>query len=329
MLGGEVCERQQPFSSEINTVSITLVSIIVFVAITLSVIAAGMWIRDLFFAGAGMSGAVVPAGRLRRQPTIFDAAPQKSLFGRIDQGFERLVAESGSQFTSSAFFLLLLLCAIVAGGILGFFQDDPLLGIGGAMVGLLLPLLLISIQRMRRMKQIREELPVVIDMIARTTRAGKSVDQTIELVAAEVSGPLGAEFRQCSRQLEMGRSFDKAVWSMASRVRLVEMQILATTLVVQRGSGGNLSETLDRMAAVVRDRLDGYRQMMAATGAGRVSTMIVASIGPLAFLFLLLLHRPHLQLMFDDPLGRLLLVLALLLEIAGLAWVFALLRSEE
>ncbi len=309
--------------------SITLVSIIVFVAITLIGIAAGMWIRDLFFAGAGMSGVAVPARRLRRLPTVFDAVADKTLLGRIDQGFERLVLESGSQFTSSAFFLLLMLCAIVAGGILGFLEDDPLLGVGGAMLGILLPMLFIVFQRMRRMSRIREELPIVLDMIARTTRAGKSVDQTLDLVAAEVTGPLGGEFRQCSRQLEMGRSFEGSVRSMAARVRLIEMQILATTLVVQRGSGGNLSETLDRMAAVVRERMVAYRQMMAATGAGRVSTMIVASIGPFAYLFLLLAHRPHLQSLFDDPLGRLMLLVALLLEIAGLAWVFALLRSDD
>ncbi len=221
------------------------------------------------------------------------------------------------------------MCAIVFGGGVGFFEDDPLVGIAGAMVGLLIPLGYIALLRLRRMKAIREELPIVLDMLARTTRAGKSVDQALEVCAAELSGPLAAEFRQCSRQLEMGRSFESVMKSLAARVRLIEMQILTTTLVVQRGSGGNLSETLERMSAVVRDRMMAYRQMMAATGAGRVSTMLVATIGPLAFLFLMLVHRSHLQVMFDEPLGRLLLFFALLLEITGLAWVFKLLREDD
>ena len=127
----------------------------------------------------------------------------------------------------------------------------------------------------------------------------------------------------------MGRSFDGVMNSLSARVRIVEMQILTTTLVVQRGSGGNLSEALERMSSVFRDRMMAYRQMMAATGAGRMSTMIVGAIGPLAFLFLMLVHRPHLQLMFDDPLGRLLLFIALLLEVAGFAWVFKLLKDED
>lgn len=308
---------------------ITTVSIIVFVSLALTAVAVGMWVRDLLFAGGGGTGSAAMPRRLRRIPNVFDAAPAKDLSGRIDQGFERLVLESGTPMTSTTFFLVLMLCAIVFGGGVGLFEDDPLVGIAGAMAGLLIPLGYISLLRLRRMKAIREELPVVLDMLARTTRAGKSVDQALELCAAELSGPLAAEFRQCSRQLEMGRSFDSAMKSLAARVRIIEMQILTTTLVVQRGSGGNLSETLERMSAVVRDRMMAYRQMMAATGAGRVSTMMVATIGPLAFLFLMLVHRAHLQVMFDEPLGRVLLFSALLLEIIGLAWVFKLLREDD
>lgn len=307
---------------------ITTVSIIVFVSLTLAAFAVGLWVRDLFFAGAGAGSAAMPR-RLRRIPNVFDAVPAKDLGGRIDQGFERLVLESGAAMNSTTFFLVLMLCAIVFGGGLGFTQDDPLVGVAGAMVGLLIPLGYVSLLRVRRMKAIREELPVVLDMLARTTRAGKSVDQAIEVCASELSGPLAAEFRQCSRQLEMGRAFEGVMQSLAARIRIVEMQILATTLIVQRGAGGNLSETLERMSSVVRDRMTAHRQMMAATGAGRVSTMLVATIGPLAFVFLMLVHRSHLQLMFDEPLGRLLLFAALLLEIMGLAWVFKLLREED
>ena len=308
---------------------ITTISIIVFVSLTLTAFAVGMWVRDLFFAGAGGTGSASMPRRLRRIPNVFDAVPAKDLSGRIDQGFERLVLESGSAMTSTTFFLVLMLCAIVPGGGLGFFEDDPLVGIAAALVGLLIPLGYVSLLRLRRMRAIREELPVLLDMLARTTRAGKSVDQALEVCAAELSGPLAAEFRQCSRQLEMGRSFDAVMQSLAARVRIIEMQLLTTTLVVQRGSGGNLSETLERMSSVVRDRMTAYRQMMAATGAGRVSTMLVATIGPLAFLFLMLVHRAHLQLMFDEPLGRLMLFAALLLEIVGLAWVFKLLREDD
>lgn len=308
---------------------ITSVTIIVFVSITLAGFAVGMWVRDLFFAGAGGSGSSAMPRRLRRIPNVFDAAPAKGLSDRLDQGFERMVLESGADLTVASFFLVVLLCGIVVGGICGFVQDDPLAGIAGAIVGMLGPLFYISIRRMKRMRGIRDELPVLLDMLARTTRAGKSVDQAIDVCSAELNGPLAAEFRQCSRQLEMGRSFDSVMKSLSSRVRLVEMQILTTTLVVQRGSGGNLSDTLERMSIVVRDRTMAHRQMLAATAAGRFSAMLVSAIGPLSFLFLMLVHRAHMQMMFDEPLGRFLLLMALFLEVSGLAWVFKLLRDED
>ena len=307
----------------------TTISIIVFSAITLVMAAVGMWVRDLYFAGAGGSGSLSIPRRLRRIPNVFDAAPAEVPSSRIDQGFERMVLESGVQMTSSEFFLTIMLLAIFLGGGLGLFQDDPLFAVVGGLIGIAVPIGYISIKCLQRMRAIRLELPIVLDMLARATRAGKSVDQAIELCGAELSGPLGHEFRQCSRQLEMGRSFDGVMQSLAARVRLIEMQLLTTTLIVQRGSGGSLSDTLERMSGVVRDRMMAYRQMMAATGAGRFSTMMVATIGPLAYLFLMLVHRAHLQVMFDEPFGRLLLLTALLLEITGLTWIFKLLREDD
>src|SRR5690606_25529622 len=109
------------------------------------------------------------------------------------------------------------------------------------------------------------------------------------------------------QELQMGRSLDRVLKSLSSRVRLVDMRILTTTLIVQRRSGGHLSETLERMAMVVRDRLTAARQMKASTGAGRMSTMIVAGIAPLATIAISILHREHFTLLFEDSLGRVLL----------------------
>jgi Flp pilus assembly protein TadB len=107
------------------------------------------------------------------------------------------------------------------------------------------------------------------------------------------------------------------------------MRILATTLIVQRQTGGRLSETLERMSGVVRDRLNAQRQIRASTGAGRSSTLIIAAIAPIAYAAMFLFHRPHVQTLFDDSFGRMLLLVAIVLEVIGLVWVFTLLRKED
>jgi len=179
------------------------------------------------------------------------------------------------------------------------------------------------------MRAIREQLPYVLDMLARATRAGQSVEQAIALVGHEAGGVLGTEFRKCEQQLEMGRAFDKVLKSLSARVRMVEIRIFTTTLIVQRQTGGHLSDTLERMGSVIRDRLTAQRQLRASTGAGRMSTLIVAAVSPLAYVFVYFFRRSHLDLLFDDPVGRLLLLAALVLEIVGLIWVFALLKQED
>lgn len=276
-------------------------------------------------AGAFSSGS----RRIRRVPNVFDESPATTLTAKLDQGFNRLVLESGTGLAPYSGFLLTVASATIVGGSMLIYANDVLAACGAGMIGMAIPIFLLSIRRRRRMSAIREELPHVLDMMARATRAGQSTEQAIALVGAESGGILGEEFAHCSRQLDMGRSFEKVMKSLATRVRMVDIRILSTTLIVQKQSGGRLSETLERMSAVIRDRLTAHRQIRASTGAGRASTLIIAAVAPIAYAFVFIFHRPHLEVMYTDTLGQLLLISALILELLGLCWVAYLLRNES
>lgn len=305
----------------------TQLTLLAFFSGAMLIFAAGMLLRSLILAGAG--GVATSSGRLRRLPPVTDDPVTRDLGAKIDQSFNRLVLESGTQIVPMTAFLLCATTALALGGSGWFYTFEPAIALGGAVTGMLVPLAVLAVRRSWRITSIRKELPHVLDMMARATRAGQSTEQAIELVAAEAGGLLGPEFGHCARQLSMGRSFDRVMKSLAHRVRLVEIRILSTTLIVQKQAGGRLSETLDRMAQVVRDRLMSQRQIKAATGAGRASTLVVSVISPIAYAFVFLFHRSHLQIMFDSPTGRTLLIAALALEIIGLIWVAALLRTES
>jgi tight adherence protein B len=287
--------------------------------------AGGLFVRGLLFPNR----APVAGKRLRRIKNVFDETPAKDLSTKIDQGFNRLVLESGTEIVPLTAFLLCLTCSIGLGGVVFLNTQEPFMGIASGTMGILLPLGYLVVRRSRRISTIRDELPNVLDMMARATRAGRSIDQAIELVGDEAGGILGAEFQRCTQQLQMGRALDRVMKSFASRICLIDIRILSTTLIVQKQAGGRLSETLERMAGVVRDRLNMHRQIRAATGAGRSSTLIIAVISPVAYAFVFLFHREHLQIMFDDPLGNILLLSALALEILGLIWVAFLMKAER
>lgn len=304
-------------------------TLLVFAAVSLCVLAGGLVIRDLLVTSRAAATSARPSLRLRRGTELGDGPPSQQVFEQIDRGFDRLVLESGMELTPPTVFLGLVACGLLLGGSLWLYSDEPLQGIAGGMIGMALPLLGLIIYRGRRLRACRDQLPHVIEMLARATRAGQSSEQALSLVAHEATGQLAHEFQCCVQQLEMGRSFDKTLRSLASRVRLLEMRILVTTLIVQRQAGGPLSETLERMSSVIRDRIAAQRQVLATTAAGRMSTIVIASIAPMAALFLMSFQREHVDLLFEDAFGRTLLLVGLVLEIVGLIWVFLLLKTER
>lgn len=314
-------------------VSITVISLFCFVAISGLTATILLALRDLRATSASPSGAVSvgpPArSRLRRTVTVFDEEPAKTLSGRFDQTFNRLVLESGWDINPQTAFLFLVACGLLLGGGVLNTVGNPVSGMAGFVIGVVAGVVILIVRRNRRMVRIQEELPNVMDLMARAVRAGRSIDQAIALLGQECAGEMGREFARCSGQLEMGRSMSAVMMSLARRVRLVDVKLIALTLIVHRKSGGNLALTLERMSMVIRDRLTARRQMRAATGAGRSSTILIATVSPIAYLIMFAIAPEHMEVLYTDSLGRMLLGAAIVLELVGIVWVATLLRQDS
>ncbi len=307
-----------------RAVTLEQVSLIVFFASIAVCVALWMVIRDLFWGPQ-------PTDRLRRQslrriPTVHDEEPATSLTGKLDQGFEHLVFESGFDVSSVTAFLLLIACGLLAGGATFAYNANGMIASIAGCAGMLLPLLAMMVLRSRRMHEMREGMPYIVDLLSRAVRAGESVDQAVALVGSETKGMIGREFTRCARQLDMGLALGTVMQSLSRRVRLIELRMLASTLMVHRQTGGNLPIALDRMAGVVRDRLNAARQMRATTGAGRSSTMLMAVVSPIAYVLCFVYFPDHVRPLLTDPMGQMLLILAVVLEVMGILWVMALLK---
>jgi len=313
-------------------VDISIVAMICFFAISSVCIAVYMIFRDLFLAGSGGSGmgvssALVPK-ELRRKASVFDEAPAQNFTGKIDQAFDRLILESGIDASPTTAFLMILAIALLISSTLFLYLNDPLWGILGACFGLPTPLFVFGIYRYRRLKELKDNMPYLLDLLSRAVRAGESIDQAVQLVGEETKGALGKEFTRCSQQMEMGLSLSAVMKSLSKRVRLVEIRMLSTALIVHRQTGGNLARTLERMSDVVRDRLNYHRQMKASTGAGRASTLLIAILSPIVYVVMFAWHPDHVGILWDDPIGKIMLLAAAILEITGILWVTHMLRND-
>ncbi|MDA0831909.1 MAG: type II secretion system F family protein [Planctomycetota bacterium] len=310
---------------------LSVISVVCFFAIVAFCGAVMMVIRDLVITGDGSAGIGLGLGRgrsFRRTPNVFDEKPAQSITGRIDQAFDRLILESGQEMSSMTAFLMLLASGLFIGGILFIYYDNFGIGSMGMAVGMFVPLLIWMYYRGKRLKEIQEQLPHVIDLMARAVRAGESVDQAVELIGSESRGVLAQEFARCSRQMQMGLSLSSAMKNLSRRNRLMELRMMVTTLLVHRQTGGNLPVALERMANVVRDRLNYRRQMKASTGAGRTSTMLIAILSPIVYIIMFLFQPEHVSVLLEDPVGKTLMVVAVTLEIIGVLWVVHMLRHD-
>jgi len=287
-------------------------------------------VRDLNAAADRERKAAEEAGDppLTVHPLSGDATPPAGLTEGIDYNFRNLIYQSGIDITPEPAFLLMVLGGLAVGGGLFVWRDDLFAGCSGFVAGFVLPWLYFLYRRSDRLKKIREQLPASMEMMSRAVRAGETLDQAVDGTARTSEEPLGVEWRRAARHLELGLSVPAAMKSMTKRVPIMEMRILSTALNVQRRTGGNLSQTLERLAHVIRDRLSYQRTFQAATGSSRMATILIAIAGQAVFAYMLTFQYDYMGQFFELPGGMTLLAVAAVLQTIGLVWVYNLLRND-
>ncbi len=304
----------------------SIVALLVFLSLVSAMGAGLLGLRELLAMRHVATAAGVGRLRIARLPRPAEGSRPRGPIARFDNWFFRLLHESGLGWDATTGSLLIVLSGLVIGGALFLWEEQPLAAGWGVLVGSLLPLGYFVRKRRQRRKCFQEQLPSALDMLARSVRAGQSLDQAFDLLGRHAPEPLAAEFRQAAQQLELGMSMPAVMRCFLYRVPLDDVRIFATTLAVHRETGGNVAEALERLAAVVRERLSYRRQLRVATGAGKISAILVGSVAPLVFLFFFIFRPEYLRSMLESPLGQSMFVLGIVLELVGLVWTARLLR---
>ncbi len=308
----------------------SLIGLVVFLTLASALGAVVLAIKD--FASrrtsstSGDSASKAGPIRLRRLPRPADGPSSDGLVGTFDHWFLGLLRDTGLSLTPTTGAMLLVLCGAVVGGAVFVWDEHPLAGTVGVFVGMAVALTYLMVCRTRRIKLLQEQLSPALDMLAHGLRAGQSLDQAIEFVGDRSPEPLAAEFRVCAKQLEMGLSLPAAMRSLIGRVRLFDVRIFTAALTVHRQTGGDAAKVLQRLATVIRDRLNYRRQLRAMTAAGRLSVLLVGMIGPLLFFYMFFFHHQYWQVMLESTLGQTLLISAVVLEMVGFLWTARLLK---
>ncbi len=164
-----------------------------------------------------------------------------------------------------------------------------------------MPVLYVWSKWRARLEALRHQLPDAFDAMARSMRAGQTLEQALQSIALEFGAPLGPEFSYCFEQQNLGLPRETAYRDLAQRTGLMEIQIMVVAILVQQQSGGNLAELLDKLAVVVRERFRMRDKIRTLTAESKFQALILMVLPPLMFLVLLVVKKSYVMVLFGHP----------------------------
>lgn len=246
----------------------------------------------------------------------------------VVEPLQQLLVESGVRMTVGAFVLATFVAAAAA-AVFGWFVLHLLVvAVGLAVLASMLPLLYVRFKRTRRLQLFEEQFPEAIDLIARALRAGHALTTGLGMVAEEVPAPVGEEFKRLYDEQNYGMSLPDAMRAMARRVPVLDARFFVTAVLTQREAGGNLSEVLDNLASVMRERFKLKRQIRVASAHGRISAWVLACLPPALAAVLFILSPNFMKILWEDPWGVQLLLIAATLQVIGSVIISRLVKIE-
>jgi tight adherence protein B len=180
-----------------------------------------------------------------------------------------------------------------------------------------IPFLWLLNKRRRRLKTFASQLPDALELVARALRAGHSLGAGMHVVAEEMPSPIAEEFGRVFEEQNLGISVEDSLKSLCERVPNLDLRFFATSVLIQRQTGGDLAEILDKIGYVIRERYRILGQVQALTGEGRLSGVILIALPFGLFLFMLHLKPDYIALLWTDEIGIRMAVGAIVLQILG------------
>jgi tight adherence protein B len=238
------------------------------------------------------------------------------------------IEQSGTKMSLSAVLLIAGASGVLFAFIAALLTRTPMWMMAGFLIGAGLPFMVLRMKRTRRLRAFEEQFPEALDLISRALKAGHAFATGLKMVADEMPEPVGPEFRKTFDEQNFGLPLKDALENLTMRIPLLDIRFFATAVLIQRETGGNLSEILDNLAHVVRERFKILRQVRVYTAHGRLTGYVLLALPAFLAIALMFINPEHMNLLFRERMGQMMLMGAIAMQTFGFMWIKKIVKIE-
>jgi tight adherence protein B len=239
---------------------------------------------------------------------------------------ERMILQSGLQRTVGGVLVACVVAALLALLVWAFLPAPawtaPLLALGAASA----PFLQVWSARRKRLRHIEQQLPDALDLMSRALRAGHAFPSALQMVGDEGPEPIAREFRITFDEINYGVPMQDALNNLAARVPITDLRFFVIAVGIQRETGGNLAELLDKLARLMRERFKLLGTIRVLSSEGRLSAWILTLLPFVLVAVINLINPKFMSVLWRDPAGLIAVYISLALMALGIVWMWRIVK---
>jgi tight adherence protein B len=242
------------------------------------------------------------------------------------KGLERMVAQADIQITVGRLLVFCALAGLLAALAAYTIFSSPAVVATLALLATLLPILHVAYVRRRRLAKFLEHLPDALELMSRSLAVGHAFSESLHQVSVEMPEPVATEFRVTFEEQKLGLSLKLALENLSERIPLLDLRLCVTAILIQRETGGNLAEILEKVSLTIRERFRIMEDFKTMTTSARGSAWILCAL-PFLIVFILTAMNPgYMSVLLHDQRGHYVLAAAALLQVLGIISIRSILR---
>jgi tight adherence protein B len=241
---------------------------------------------------------------------------------------KRMLDQADLHITPTRLAMFSVMAGMLAGLAVSVISISLILIIGAGMVAAALPFVHVWWKRKKRFDAFLEHLPDALDLMSRALSAGHAFSESLHMVSAEMPEPIATEFRKTYEEQNLGLSLKLALENLVQRIPLLDLRMCVTAVLIQRETGGNLAEILEKVAYTIRERFRILGDLKTLTTSSRMSAWLLCGLPMFVSVVITVMNPEYMSVLWKDQRGHYLIATALFLQVTGMLIVRKILKIK-